>query len=206
MEGRQTRSSAKAPRETPGIRRLIMRFVEMLPLGGEVLEVGAGSGDLAVPLARASRMRITAVDSSAAAVDAARRNAEKAGVRIDVQKTNPAHMPFLDGTFDFVICRAPVKGFPDPVGVLREMRRVLKPGRRGVILNMRRDVSPDQVTKHVESCSSSLIGQLAARLDFWMQRRGAFTLRQLEHLLSQVPFGSARIDGAPLGVEVWFER
>lgn len=183
-----------------------MRIVDMLPLGGEVLEVSAGSGDLAIPLARASRLRVTALDSDAPAIDAARRNAEKAAVRIDMQKASPAHTPFLDGTFDFVICRAPMKSFPDPVGVLREMRRVLKPGRRGLILNTRRDIPADQVTKYIESRSSSLIGQIFARIEFRMERRKAYTLRQFEGLLSQVPFGSTRIDGTPLGVEVWFER
>ncbi len=183
-----------------------MRLVDLLPLGGDVLEVEAGSGVLAVPLARASRMRITALDSSATSIDAVRRNAEKAGVRIDVQKANPAHMPFLDGSFDLVICRAPMKSFPDPVGVLREMRRVLKPGRRGVILNLRRDVPPEQVSRYVEARSTSLIGQMSARLEFYLQCRSTYTLHQFEALLSQVPFGSARIDGTPLGVELWFER
>lgn len=206
VEGRQTRSAAQPSRETEEVRRLVIRFIDLLPLGGEVLEVGTGSGDLAIPLARASRMRITALGSSVAAIDAARRNAEKAGVRIDVQKADPARMPFPDSTFDFVICRAPMKNFPDPVGVLREMRRVLKPGRRGVILNLRRDVPPEQLTRYVEARSSSLVGRMLAQLDFYLQRRSTYTLRQFEALLSQVPFGSARIDGSPLGVEVWFER
>ncbi len=207
VEGRQiSRPASKPSPVSAEIRRLVMRFVDMLPLGGEVLEVAAGSGALAVPLARASRMHVTALDASAAAIDAVRRNADKAAVRIDVQKGDPAHMPFPDGCFDFVICRAPMKSFPDPVAVLREMRRVLKPGRRGVILNLRRDVPGEQVTRYIESRRSSFLGRLSARLDFRMQLRSAYTLRQFEALLSQVPFGSTRIDGAPLGVEVWFER
>lgn len=206
-EGSGIRSSnQKQFRETPEIRRLITRFVDLLPYGGEVLEVAAGSGDLAIPLARASRLRVTALDSSANAIDAARRNAEKAGVRINVQKANPVRMPFLDCSFDFVVCRASMKNFPDPVGVLREMRRVLKPGRHGAILNVRRDVPRDQVTRYVESRSSSVIGQMFALLDFRMRLRSAYTMRQMEALLSQVPFGSTRIDGTPLSIEVWFER
>lgn len=206
-EGSRTRPSAYKPyQEAADIRRLVFRLIDLVPLGGEVLEVAAGTGDLAIPLARASRLRVTALDPGGASIDALRRNAEKAGIRLDVQKADPAHMPFLDGCFDFVICRAPMKSFPDPVGVLREMRRVLKPGRRGVILNVRRDVPPEQVTKYAESRSSSFVGQILASIEFRMQLRSAYTLRQFEQLLSQVPFGSARIDGTPLGVEVWFER
>jgi ubiquinone/menaquinone biosynthesis C-methylase UbiE len=178
----------------------------MLPLGGEVLEVAGDSGALAVSLARASRMRITALYSSGAAVDAARRKAEKAGVRIDFQKGNAARMTFPDGCFDFLICSAPLKSFPDPAGVLREMRRVLKPGRRGVILSLRRDVPREQVMKHIDSLKRSAVGRFFALVDFRLQLRRSFTLREFEVLLSQVPFGAVRIDGTPFGVEVWFER
>ncbi|HTV82180.1 MAG TPA: class I SAM-dependent methyltransferase [Acidobacteriaceae bacterium] len=207
MEGTPSRSRVQKPsRETAEARRLVMRFVDILPLGGDVLQVAAGPGSLAIPLARTGRMRVTVLYPSGSAIDVARRNAEKAGVRIDLQHGNPAHMPFPDGSFDFVVCRAPMKSFADPLGVLREMRRVLKPGRRGVILNLRRDIPRDQVTRHVESLSSSFLGQLFARLDFRLELRRAYTLRQFETLLSQVPFGSTRIDGTPMGVEVWFER
>jgi ubiquinone/menaquinone biosynthesis C-methylase UbiE len=184
----------------------VMRIADMLPVGGEVLEVTSGAGALAIPLARTGRMHITALYVNDMAIDAARRNFEKVGVRIDVHKGNPAHMPFPDGSFDFVICRAPMKQFRDPVGVLREMRRVLKPGRRGVILNLRRDVPHQAVTRYIESQHSSGSSRFFAFLKLRMQQRRAYTLRQFEALLSQVPFGSARIDGTPIGVEVWFER
>lgn len=183
-----------------------MRLADLLPGGAEVLEIAAGAGDLAVPLAQTTRMRVTALDSSAVAIDAARTRAERAGLRMNVQRADPARLPFPDCSFDFVICRAPMKKFPDPVAVLREMRRVLKPERRGMIVNMRRDVPRDQGRKFVENRSKSVIGQMLAMLDFRMRLRGTYTMREFEDLLGRVPFGSSRIDGTPLGVEVWFER
>lgn len=39
-------------------------------------------------------------------------------------------MPFDDETFDVVLCQAGLMFFPDRVGALREMRRVLQPGGR----------------------------------------------------------------------------
>lgn len=176
----------------------------MLPLGGEVLEVGGTTG--AIALVRASGMSLTALDSNGPAIEAARRQAEKARIPVHFQRGNPASMPFPDGSFDFVICRAPITSFPDPVGVLREMRRVLRPGRRGVILNLRRDVPRQAVTRYVESLHTSEGSRLLAFLKLRLQQRRAYTLRQFEELFRQVPFGSTRIDGTLIGVEVWFER
>lgn len=204
QRARKSPSAAKISRQTENLRRFAIRFSEMLPVDGEVLEVGAASETIA--LVRASGLSVTALHSSASAIEAARRQAEKARIPVHFRRGDPASMPFPDGSFDFVICRASLKSFPDPVGVLREMRRVLRPGRRGVILNLRRDVPRQAVTRYVESLHASAGSQLMAYLKLRLQQRRAFTHRQLEALVSQVPFGSARIDGTLIGVEVWFER
>lgn len=176
----------------------------MLPLGGEVLEVGAASE--AIALARASGLSLTALSSSRPAIDAARRRAEKARVPVHFQHGNPVSMPFPDGSFDFVLCRAPLNGFQDPVGVLREMRRVLRPGRRGLILNLRSDVPRQAVTRYVGSLHSSLPSRFFDFLRLRLQQRRAYSIRELEAFLGQIPFKSARIDGTLIGVEIWFER
>jgi ubiquinone/menaquinone biosynthesis C-methylase UbiE len=176
----------------------------MLPLGGEVLEVGAASE--AIALARASGISLTALSPSRPAIDAARRRAEKARIPVHFRHGDPASMPFPDGSFDFVLCRAPFNGFQDPVGVLREMRRVLRPGRHGLILNLRRDVPRQAVTRYVGSLHTSLPGQFVEFLRLRFQQRRAYTLRQFEAFLGQVPFKSTRVDGTLIGVEIWFER
>ena len=207
MEGSQPHSRVRKPSPEPAeVRRLVMRFADMLPAYGDVLEVSDGPGSLAIPLARTGRMHVTVLYTNAAARNAALLAAESAGVRMDVHKGNPARMPFPDGCFDFIFCRAPLKGFSDPVAVLREMRRVLKPGRRGVILNLRRDVPRPAMMRHVESLHSSATSRISAFLKLRLQQRRTFTLRQFEALLSQVPFGSTRVDGTLIGVEAWFER
>ena len=48
-------------------------------------------------------------------------------------------MPFEDNEFDFVLCRAAFKNFSEPVAALREMHRVLKPGGKALIIDLRRD-------------------------------------------------------------------
>ncbi len=50
-------------------------------------------------------------------------------------------MPFESETFDFLLCRAAFKNFTEPLQALREMCRVLKPGGRALIIDLRRDTS-----------------------------------------------------------------
>ena len=59
-------------------------------------------------------------------------------------------MPFVDNTFDFLLCRAAFKNFAQPVHALQEMCRVLKPGGQGLIIDLRKDASMEDISHHVE--------------------------------------------------------
>ena len=58
-------------------------------------------------------------------------------------------MPFAADWFDLVICRAAFKNFSDPVGAIREIRRVLRPGGKAMIFDMGRDVSDEAIVQEV---------------------------------------------------------
>ncbi|MGB9147712.1 MAG: methyltransferase domain-containing protein, partial [Acidobacteriaceae bacterium] len=116
-------------------------------------------------------------------------------------------MPFEEGSFDFLVCRAAFKNFTDPAGALREMRRVLKPGRKGVIIDLRRDVSMREITRYVDGLHLNPVSRLMTLLTFrFMLLRRAYTREQFEAMLKQVPFAETRIDLNPIGMEIWFER
>lgn len=184
-----------------------MRFAEMLPFGGEVLEVAPGDGSLAIQLAKTGRLRVAALNLTPASVDAGRRNAEKQRVRVDFNHGKPERMPFPDSSFDFLVCRHAFRKFAEPVAVLREMHRVLKPGRKGVIIDLRRDVPFSEIRKHVKSLRQpEPAGFLTLLRLALIDTRGAYSRPQFEAMLRQVPFGTTRIDVTPVGVEVWFER
>lgn len=208
MRGSAARNAVARPsRQMTELRRLALRFAGMLPFGGDVLDVLPDGGTLALELAREGRFRVTGLDSNSQSLDKSRRSAEKLGLPVTFQYGKPESMPFPDGSFDLLVCRAPLRELTDPVGTLREMRRVLKPGRQGVILNTRRDVTFDQAVKHVDKMESSAFGSVGKLLRFRLvDLRRAYTLREMEALLAQVPFGATRIDGTALGIEVWFQR
>ena len=112
-------------------------FVDLLELTGNdhALEVASGSGGPALFAARRTGCRVTGVDADENGVATASRAAADAGLgdRVRFRTANAnARLPFDDASFDGVLCMDAMNHLPDRGGVLREWRRVLRPGRRAV--------------------------------------------------------------------------
>jgi ubiquinone/menaquinone biosynthesis C-methylase UbiE len=101
-----------------------VRFLYPAPTA-VVLDVGCGLGILTRRLGRLLPGGIVhGVDASGEQL--ARAVADLPNVRF--QQADAQALPFPDGTFDVVFCRYLLEHVGDPLGVLREMHRVLKPG------------------------------------------------------------------------------
>jgi ubiquinone/menaquinone biosynthesis C-methylase UbiE len=99
---------------------------------GDVLEVAAGTGrnlEFYPP-----GCHVTAVDLSQGMLDIARRRANELGRAVDFQLMDGAALDFPDARFDTVTSSLSTCTFPDPLAVLREMRRVCKPDGRILLL------------------------------------------------------------------------
>ncbi len=108
-----------------------------LPENASILEVAPGPGFLAIELARLGKFQVTGLDISKTLVGIATENARKAGVAVTFRLGNASAMPFEDGSFDLVVCRAAFKNFSEPVRAIAEMYRVLKPGGKAFIFDLR---------------------------------------------------------------------
>ena len=118
-----------APRTRPFAAALV-RLVPP-PRDGRVLDVATGTGLVAVEAAR-----IVGADGSVLATDfvpewqphvlATAAEGEVANVRFAAMPAEALDLP--DTSFDVVYCQFGLMFVPDPVGALREMRRVLRPG------------------------------------------------------------------------------
>jgi ubiquinone/menaquinone biosynthesis C-methylase UbiE len=92
--------------------------------GMDVLDVACGSGNAAIPAARAGA-RVTGLDFSPVLIEIARERAADAGVEIDWLEGDAEDLPFPDAGFDRVLWHMFT---PDHRRVAVEMRRVCRPG------------------------------------------------------------------------------
>src|SRR3954471_10265483 len=112
-------------------------FVDLLGLSADdhLLEVASGSGGPALFVARRTGCRVTGVDADESGVATATRTAADAGFgeRVRFRRADGnARLPFEEASFDAVLCMDGMNHLPNRAGVLREWRRVLRPGRRAV--------------------------------------------------------------------------
>jgi ubiquinone/menaquinone biosynthesis C-methylase UbiE len=181
------------------------RLKAFLPDGGDVLEVAPGPGFLAIEMARDSRIRVTGLDISRTFVELARKNAAEAGVRADFQLGNASQMPFADKSFDLLVCRAAFKNFSEPEKALREMRRVLRPGGTGVIIDLRRDASMTEVKREVDGMHLGAVNRVLTTGAFrFMLLKRAYTKPELEKMLDRAGFNTVEVRTSGIGMEAWF--
>ena len=102
--------------------------------GDRVLEVGIGTGINASLYPR--DCSVTGIDLSAPMLEKARDRVARKGVHnVRLLAMDAADMKLADNSFDIVYAPYLISVVPDPVAVVREMRRVCRPGGRIVILN-----------------------------------------------------------------------
>jgi ubiquinone/menaquinone biosynthesis C-methylase UbiE len=188
-------------------KSLARRIAGQIPTGSRVLEVAPGPGYFAIELAKIAGYQVTALDISRTFVEIARRNAKRAGVNVDFRQGNAASMPFDGKSFDFLLCRAAFKNFSQPVRALEEMYRVLKPGGRALIIDLRKDASRESINEAVERMDVGRVNGMITKLTFrFMLLKRAYTRNQFEQFLSQTKFSHVEIKEDSVGLEVSMQR
>lgn len=107
---------------------------------GVVLEVGIGSG-LNLPFYTAEVTRLYGVDPSAELIAMARRMAEGVRFPVELLQQGAERIPLDEGAVDTVVVTWSLCSIDDPLRVLRELRRVLKPG--GAFIFVEHGLAPD---------------------------------------------------------------
>jgi ubiquinone/menaquinone biosynthesis C-methylase UbiE len=100
---------------------------------GAVLEVAVGTG-LNLPHYPAD-VTLTGVDLSPGMLEHARRRSVELGREITLVEGDAQDLPFPDATFDTVVCTLGLCGIPDDRVAIAQMRRVLRPGGRLLLLD-----------------------------------------------------------------------
>jgi ubiquinone/menaquinone biosynthesis C-methylase UbiE len=171
--------------------------------GGSILEVAPGPGYLAIELAKLGGYRVVGLDISQSFVEIAGANAKNAGVAVEFRHGNAARMPFPGDSFDFIVCQAAFKNFSEPVQALAEMHRVLKPGGKALILDLRPDASSETIHAEIKKMELGWLNSLLTKLIFkhWLLKT-AYSQEQFGQMASQSPFHTGEIQEDPLGLAV----
>jgi ubiquinone/menaquinone biosynthesis C-methylase UbiE len=112
----------------------LQHVIARIKPGNTILEIGSGTGQYSVYIAKHYSVASFAVDYSSQAVASVRALAHYAGVSIQAQQANIERLPFGDATFDIVFGDQVIAHVDDKQKAMREIARVLKPGGH-VILN-----------------------------------------------------------------------
>jgi len=204
MEGMVARwYAANTGRTLDEFSKLARRVANELAPGSNVLEVAPGPGYFCIELAKLGSYSITGLDISHTFVEIASKKAAEAGVRAEFRQGSASAMPFANDSFDFLLCRAAFKNFGDPVRALQEMSRVLKPGGRGLIIDLRKDASPEMIDHSVEAMRLTAVNKAITKLIFrFFLLRTAYTKAQFERMLARVNFRSTDIQAVDIGFEI----
>jgi len=110
-------------------------------LTDRAIDLGAGAGHATLALAP-HVARVDAIDPTPEMLAVAARLAAERGIaNVAWTEARAEALPFDDEAFDIAVSRFSIHHWPDPVGSLREVARVLRPGGRVVLVDL---VAPEE--------------------------------------------------------------
>jgi ubiquinone/menaquinone biosynthesis C-methylase UbiE len=167
---------------------------------GLVLEIGPGPGYLGLEwLKQTEGTRLKGLDISQGMLTVAEKNAGEYGLtdRVEYIHGDALQMPFEDEFFDGVFSNATLHEWAEPERALNEIHRVLKPGGRYLITDLRRDM-PLPIkwlmwlgTKPTET-----------RPGLFRSINASYTRDEVERLLEKTDLKGASVGQRPFGLGI----
>jgi phosphatidylethanolamine/phosphatidyl-N-methylethanolamine N-methyltransferase len=100
--------------------------------GEHILEVGVGTGKNFAYYPKDAR--ITAIDFSPGMLAEAERKKQARGIAVDLHQMDVELLPFADNSFDTIVATCVFCSVPHPLKGLKELKRVLRPGGKVLLL------------------------------------------------------------------------
>ncbi|MGI8330845.1 class I SAM-dependent methyltransferase [Actinomadura scrupuli] len=127
---------------TEALGRLMFFAEPELDQEDVVLEVACWTGLVARAIGRRVR-HVTAIDASTAMLEEGKRRADRDGItNVTFARGDAADLPYLDRSFTLTVTRFSLHHFSDPLGALREMVRVSRPGAGLIVADIVRSEGP----------------------------------------------------------------
>jgi SAM-dependent methyltransferase len=148
------------------VARQILAQTDIAP-GTRILDVACGSGIVARMVA--SRVgptgHVVGLDFNPVMLAVARRQSEAEGLDIEWRQGSAQELPFANGSFDLVLCQHGLQFFPDKLGAVSEMYRVLAAGGQAVIVTWR-GLDQNPFFAHIEQAVRRRFGSSALETPF----------------------------------------
>jgi demethylmenaquinone methyltransferase/2-methoxy-6-polyprenyl-1,4-benzoquinol methylase len=123
-------------------RQTVAIAFEGRPAGARLLDLCCGTGDIGF-LAEVTRgARVNGLDFTLPMLAVARRRRQASRSQAFFTQGDALDLPFPDRTFDVITVGYGLRNIADPQAALREMRRVLAPGGRAVVLDFGKPENP----------------------------------------------------------------
>lgn len=106
--------------------------IAAIPLGGNVLDIGFGTGENIINFAKAG-FSTYALDNSDELLDNLEKRKRELNLSINIIRADAINTPFKDGVFDLVILTEVLEHIPQYENLVKEINRILKPGGHAII-------------------------------------------------------------------------
>jgi ubiquinone/menaquinone biosynthesis C-methylase UbiE len=185
------------------IRHFVISQAARLRDHGEAVDLGCGAGQLVLEMTQqAPGLHVTGIDLSEKMLADARQSTQQAGLedRVNFRMGNVEEIPFPDQSLDLVISTVSLHHWTEPVKVLNEIDRILKPGGAFYIFDLRRDMAlPFYLliwfaTQFIVPAALHKVNEPMA------SRNASYTVQELSDLVQQSRLRGGQVTAGPIWV------
>jgi len=207
------RSEQSLPDRYPYVVKDILKFCQ--PTEGFWVDLGAGKGQIALPLIKATGNPVVMLDPNVQSMSLGLKTAREKGLadRLFAVEGVAERMPFPDNSVDLVVSRGAIFFFDDPVRGLQEVKRVLRPGGKAMIGGGAGSGYPAAAVQElIRSRRRKLQGEHAEKWERFVELRRPEQMRQWAEAAGLTDYevaGEGAISDDPKvgqGVWLWFTK
>lgn len=184
------------------IRRNFVKILKKYAIKKSITDIGCGPGYLLQVIAKElPESTLVGVDISEEMVERAKANFMSMGYaeRIEFKHGSADHLPFGDGTQDFIISTLSLHHWDEPQAVFKEIYRVLKPDGQMLIYDLRRDARRlfFYLIWFAQNIALRFMGVAAIREinEPMGSLLASYTKKEIEEMMKKTPFNDYKVQG-----------